>query len=443
MRIQRSIIRLLLSGVIVLSVSSIGHAQSVDETLEPYRMLRSLQFVQDTVVRGDHSAAEMQRFMLSTIDERLRTADPKVFQDPRNVDAALIYAMSGGNPATLEFLVARDIDGNFDNRVSDVLRKYLSGKGTLIAKSLADIATEYKSEEIGPYLALVAGNVTLTRDPAAALKFYDWARLTAPGTIVEEAALRRSLAVAVDAKIVDKASLYANSYARRFLYSPYASQFADLFVRFVVEHYDVLKPEDIEATLGYMDTDRRREVYLRIAREAAIAGRKPLATMAAEQAKLLSGSEEGADALARLYATMVRVPTENVSAAMEALMQVPEEVLSPRDRALRQAAETIAKEVLREPEPVSSPAVASEAAPDVSAEAQSAAIDPDLQDPFAQPASAPEPVAAPDADTQPASADPALAPPQQAEIDPELRSFVESGRSKLDAIDDLLNQEGP
>ena len=29
------------------------------------------------------------------------------------------------------------------------------------------------------------------------------------------------------------------------------------------------------------------------------------------------------------------------------------------------------------------------------------------------------------------------------EIDPELRSFVDSGRSKLDAIDDLLQKEGP
>lgn len=443
MVIRRLTLRLLLSGLIVFSVGSFGHAQSVDETLEPYRMLRSLQFVQDTVVRGDHSAAEMQRFMLGTIDERLRTADPKVFQDPRNVDAALIYAMSGGNPATLEFLVARDIDGNFDNRVSDALRKYLSGKGTLIAKTLGDVATEYKNEKIGPYLALVAGNVTLTTDPVAALKFYDWARLTAPGTIVEEAALRRSLAVAVDAKNVEKASLYANGYARRFLYSPYASQFADLFVRFVVEHYDVLKPDDIEATLGYMDTDRRREVYLRIAREAAIAGRKPLATMAAEQAKLLSGTEEGADALAKLYGSLVKVPTENVDDAMATLMQVPEEALSPRDRALRRAAETVAKEVLRKPEPVPATQMPPAEVSDDSASVAPAAIDPDLQDPFAQPAAATEPVAAPDADVQPAYADAAAPAAQQAEIDPELRSFVESGRSKLDAIDDLLNKEGP
>lgn len=59
-------------------------------------MLRSLQFVQDSVVRGDHSAADMQRFLLTRIDKRLRTAAPSDFEDPRNVDAALIYTMSGG-----------------------------------------------------------------------------------------------------------------------------------------------------------------------------------------------------------------------------------------------------------------------------------------------------------------------------------------------------------
>lgn len=446
MHLRRLSFSLMLSALAALPAGTRSHAQTADETLDPYRMLRSLQFVQDTVVRGDHSAADMQRFMLGTIDERLRTADPKIFQDPRNVDAALIYAMSGGNPATLEYLVARDVDGNFDNRVSDALRKYLSGKGTLIAKSLGDIASEYKNAKIGPYLALVAGNVTLTKDPAAALKFYDWARLTAPGTIVEEAALRRSLAVAVDAKIVDKASLYANGYARRFLYSPYASQFADLFVRFVVEHYEVLKPEDIEATLGYMDSDRRREVYLRVAREAAIAGRKELATMAAEQAKLLSGTEEGADALAKLYGSLVGVPTENVDDAMAELMKIPEEALSPRDRALRQAAETVAKEVLRKPEPVPQP----QTPPTVATEAaQAATSDPDLQDPFAQPGSqagtAPVPTApsTPQAAVEPAAANAAAPAAEQADIDPELRTFVDSGRSKLDAIDDLLSKEGP
>jgi chemotaxis protein MotC len=444
MAIRRFSLSLLACAAAALTGGLSAHAQNVDDTIEPYRMLRSLQFVQDTVVRGDHSAAEMQRFMLGAIDQRLRTADPSVFEDPRNVDAALIYAMSGGNPATLEFLVARDVDGNFDNRIADALRKYLSGKGTLIAKTLGDMVTEYKNEDIAPYLALVAGNVTIAKDPVGSLKFYDWARLTAPGTIVEEAALRRSLAVAVDAKIVDKASGYANRYARRFLYSPYASQFADLFVRFVVEHYDVLKPEDIEATLGYMDVDRRREVYLRIARQAAIAGRRDLAVMAADQAKVLSGDGAETDALAKLYGSLAGVPTENVDDAMAALMQIPEAALSPKDRALRQAAEAVAKEVLRKPQVPVPPPEGQVANPGAgsAAEAGLAQSDPELQDPLAAPPPAPAALAG-TADTPAATVQPAAAGAQSPEIDPDLRTFVDAGRSKLDAIDDLLKKEGP
>ncbi|MFN6943099.1 MAG: hypothetical protein ACK4OG_14030 [Parvibaculum sp.] len=207
-----------------------------------------------------------------------------------------------------------------------------------------------------------------------------------------------------------------------------------------MEHYDALKPTDIEATLGYMDADRRREVYLRIAREAAIAGRKQLATMAAEQAKLLSGTEEGADALAKLYGSLVRVPTENVDDAMAALMQVPEDMLSPRDRALRRAAETIAKEVLRKPEPAQRSQTPPAESVSIENPAQSAVSDPDLQDPFAQPV--PTPVAQTQP-AQPAASAAATLPAEQTEIDPELRSFVDSGRSKLDAIDDLLQKEGP
>ncbi|MGG2474968.1 chemotaxis protein MotC, partial [Rhizobium sp. BR5] len=166
------------------SEPSEAFSQSQDN-LMPYAMLRSLQFVQDSVAMGDHSASEMQRFLLQTIDERLKSAPSAIFKDPRNVDAALIYAMSGGNPATLELLVARDVDGNFDSRVADILRKYLSGKGTLVAQGIAAMVPEYRGKRIGAYLALIGGNVTIPRDPLAALGFYDIARLEAPGTIVE------------------------------------------------------------------------------------------------------------------------------------------------------------------------------------------------------------------------------------------------------------------
>lgn len=451
----------LLAGCTVALMGSLPARGQSAESIEPYRMLRSLQFVQDSVVRGDHSAADMQRFMLSTIDKRLREVDPEVFSDPRNIDAALIYAMSGGNPQTLEYLIARDINGHFDTRVADALRKYLSGKGTLVAKTMGEILAEYKGTEIGPYLALVAGNVTISLDPAAALKHYDWARLTAPGTIVEEAALRRSLAISVEAGLLKEASRYANSYARRFLYSPYASQFADLFVELVVANPKAIDPADIDATLFYMDKDRRREVYLRMARRAAILGHSELALMASEQAKRLSGEAAADDAMAKLYGTLVKVPTEGVSDAMAVLNTIPPEALSARDKALRQAAELVAKEVLRKPEPaapeVMGPVVPASATP---ADAEMATADPELQDPFAPvpeaeapPATSEPPPAnatpvaaegeAAEAAEAPATAD---ATPEQAtesKMDPQLETFLETGRSKLNAIDDLLKEEDP
>ena len=432
-------LHLLVPALSLLGLAWTGAARAEDMNgVEPYKLLRSLQFVQDSVVLGDHSAAEMQRFMLETIDQRLREADSAIFEEPRNVDATLIYAMSGGNPATLEFLVARDIDGNFDSRVTDSLRKYLSGKGTLIAKSLGDMVTEYRDTKIAPYLALIAGNVMIPRDPVQALKFYDWARLTAPGTIVEEAALRRSLAIAVDEGMVDKAGAYANRYARRFLHSPYASQFADLFVQLVVEHSEAFDQAAIEGTLVYMDADRQHEVYLRIARQAAIKGRNELARQAAEKAKLLSGTGEGADALAKLYGGLAGIPTNEVSAAIAAIAAIPDEILSPSDRALRDAAAAIAEEVVRKPE-----ANSQAQAPEPIVAIQNDASVADVSSPEAPASDEQQDPTAPAPDMQ--SASPKTAEADAAgskDQDPEFRTFVDTGRSKLDAIDDLLKQEG-
>lgn len=432
-------LHLLVPALSLLGLAWTGAARAEDMNgVEPYKLLRSLQFVQDSVVLGDHSAAEMQRFMLETIDQRLREADSAIFEEPRNVDATLIYAMSGGNPATLEFLVARDIDGNFDSRVTDSLRKYLSGKGTLIAKSLGDMVTEYRDTKIAPYLALIAGNVMIPRDPVQALKFYDWARLTAPGTIVEEAALRRSLAIAVDEGMVDKAGAYANRYARRFLHSPYASQFADLFVQLVVEHSEAFDQAAIEGTLVYMDADRQHEVYLRIARQAAIKGRNELARQAAEKAKLLSGTGEGADALAKLYGGLAGIPTNEVSAAIAAIAAIPDEILSPSDRALRDAAAAIAEEVVRKPE-----ANSQAQAPEPTVAIQNDASVADVSSPEAPASDEQQDPTAPAPEMQ--SASPKTAEADAAgsrDQDPEFRTFVDTGRSKLDAIDDLLKQEG-
>ncbi len=424
---------LFLTGMLMASVAPARAGE--EEELAPYKMLRSMQFVQDSVVQGDHSAGEMQRYLLGAIDKRLRSVDSSVFDDPRNVDATLIYAMSGGNPATLEYLVARDVQGYFDNRVAEVLRKYLNGKGQMASKTLGEMAKEYADKPIGPYLALIAGNTLMNSKPEEALKMYNWARLIAPGTIVEESALRRSLSIAVNAGLVPEGLKYSSLYARRFLHSPYASQFADLFVALAVDNFHVIGNDRIRDIADSMEPDRRQAIYLRIARQATIAGETELARMAADEAaKIKSPEAKGRDVLAGFYGGLAGVSSEDIRKVAEGLDMVPDSALSPRDLKLREAARAVAQEVLRAPDAAS----LTQESPNISVSGNNSidenaaghdAPTPGQEDPLAAPTQAAD-AAAPSADTaQTASPDPAIDP------------IVTSARSKLGEIDKLLEKD--
>lgn len=425
--------RLRLTLLLALGFCMPGLLRAEDqENLPPYKMLRSLQFVQDSVVLGDHSAGEMQGFMLTALDTRLRNAEQSVFDDARNVDAAMIYEMSGGDPTTLEFLMTHDTAGDFDNRVADVLRKYLSGKGLLVVKTLAETATEYRDTKIGPYLSLLAGNVMSAKQPKAALNFYDWARLTAPGTNVEEAALRRSVSLATEDGMVPQALGYSQRYARRFLHSPYASQFADLFVDLAVSYDKDIGRDDLVGVLAFMDQPRQREIYLRIARSATIAGKLDLAAYAASRARDTSGNDTGAvQSLASFYGGVASISTPDVGVALRNINRIPESELDARDRALRRAATTVAQAVLQPPDQASLTQGS-----DLSYEANTERDVADAQiDAGARAFDA--------AGVQNASAAREEKPPTAAEQDAgsSFTSFVSASRAKLDAVDGLLKQE--
>ncbi|NKM21705.1 chemotaxis protein [Rhizobium laguerreae] len=413
-------------GLAMLSPAA-ANAQDPDD-LAPYKMLRSLQFVQDSVVTGDHSAGEMQRFMLGTIDTRLRTVEPSIFDDDRNVDAALIYTMSGGNPQTLEYLIAHDVNGYFDNRVTDVLRKYLSGKGLLVAKTLQETAREYRDKKIGPYLALIGGNVLIATKPTDALDLYDQARLAAPGTIVEEAALRRSLAICVDKGMLDRGMAYSQRYVRRFLHSPYASQFADLFVTLVVGHDHDVKPQDVIDILSFMDAPRQREVYLRIARAAAISGKPELARMAVGRVQSLGGTDNAFGPLADFYGGMAGLPTEDIDQAAKNVSGIDGNALSRRDQALQKAARSVAEQILRAPDPASLTQASNPNTDHQEITSEKAAA---IATQPGAPGALPEPVPGGVASTG-----------QSQDTDPSFNAFVTTNRSKLDEIDGLLAQEG-
>ncbi|HEV7253107.1 MAG TPA: chemotaxis protein MotC [Mesorhizobium sp.] len=331
-----------------LAGSALAPPPGAAEGLQPSQLVRSLQLVQDRIAGGDHAALAMQRKLLELADERLRESDGALLAEPKEWEAALIYAMSGGNPATIEALMPDLVAGEGREDLTLGVFNNLRGAQAPAREALKTVDPLAFSPELGAYLSLVKGSLLAGLDAQAALALLDQARVLAPGTLVEEAALRRSVALAAEVGDRERFLRASAQYARRFLFSPYASQFADDFVSGVVALREGLDLQEVaDATLP-MDAERREVIFLRIARRAGVEHAVALAAFAAQQAKGGSGANK---ARAALYAALPAVASAEFPAALARLEGIDVSELTQDDRALLEAAKRVARGLGSEPGP--------------------------------------------------------------------------------------------
>lgn len=347
-------------GVLALLALGAGpaHAEDMGAGLQPYQMVRSLQLVQDRIADGDHAALPMQRKLLEMIDVRFRGAGEESFTDRRNVHALMIYAMSGGNPATVADVLKRlDVDETDRQAAAGVLG-YILGDVAQARTAMASIDPNRQPVDVGAFLFLVKGSVVAGENASAGLEMLDQARLLSPGTLIEEAALRRSVTLAINVKQVARFFSTSEQYARRYLRSPYASQFAEAFVSGLIalrsEGYELARVEEV---VSWMTREQARTVYLRLARRGAIEVDTELLNFASRKASELAGdTPEDRDMRSELYSSISNVTSETVEDVLARLRSLDQSRLSESDRALLRAAKAIAEEVVapvalsREPE---------------------------------------------------------------------------------------------
>ncbi|TPK44324.1 chemotaxis protein MotC [Mesorhizobium sp. B2-5-4] len=349
-----------LMGLLLLATAypSAGFAQ---DTLQPYQLVRSLQLVQDRIAAGDHAAMPMQAKLLEMTDARLRAADAEDFKDPRNFRALLVYGMSGGNPVTVEAAVSRAASDPRNLAMAKGVIDYLNGRPGEAIEALRPIDPMALPGDLGAFLALVKGSLLATDQPATALTLFDEAKLLSPGTLVEEAALRRSVGIAVTQGDAARFALASTQYVERYLYSPYASQFADSFVSGVIALHMSISQDKLADITSMMDPEREKVIYLRIARRAAIDGMSDLSAFASARAEQgRDGNTNQGDPRALLYSSLSTVTSDTIEDVRAKLGKIDRSRLSDGDRALLDAAQTIAGEVVAPPAspPAANPAPA-------------------------------------------------------------------------------------
>jgi chemotaxis protein MotC len=355
-------------AAMLATAATTGTARAEAAALEPYQMVRSLQLVQDRVAIGDHAALPIQRKLLEMIDARIRRADPQTLGQTANLRALLIYAMSGGNPETFRDAVDRMELPEADSRLAVAVMSYLHGASRAAEAALKPIDPMAQPRELASFLALIKGSVISLEDPSGALKLLDKARLLSPGTLVEEAALRRSIALAATVGDAARFAHACDQYVRAYLRSPYASQFADALVNGIITLHKSIDRPAIDATIALMSMEQRKVVYLRIARRAAIEGLVELSNYAAERAEAVKPpSSPAEDPRVLLYTSLTTVTTEPMEIIRDKLGRIDRSSLSAGDRELLDALTAMTEEIsaapTTRPEPQRDPAPPSAEAP--------------------------------------------------------------------------------
>ncbi|SNS53959.1 MULTISPECIES: chemotaxis protein [unclassified Tardiphaga] len=318
-----------------------AHAQPADDQMrEPYQMVRSLQMLQDQIARGDLDAHNSQPALLKRLGENFLKADAAVWKEPRNSRAAVTFLLSGGSPQVVASLRSRNVL-NIDEAIVDGAIAYVEGRTDEAKSKLANIKPRSLPAALGAEIALVQSALVAQDDLKVAIALLDEVRLMMPGTLVEEAALRREIFIVGQDDDFDKFEALAVRYFRRYRHSIYAGNFRQRFALSVARFSFVQRPDRfprLVAVLDHLDRASQRALYLLIARTALVRGKTEMTVLAADRVFALSDDDSAERVRARLYRAAARVATSAHSTAIAELEQIDKAKLSERDVELQTAA---------------------------------------------------------------------------------------------------------
>ncbi|TCR63644.1 chemotaxis protein [Bosea sp. BK604] len=350
--------------VLLASVLCLSAAPALAETSEapaaaaaqpqPFQLVRTLQSLQNQAAQGNRAAHAAQRNLLREIEAPLAGASPVTWNDPRNTRAAVLYVLSGGQPGILNELLKQGEPVGLPQGLAQGALAYVLGDSDKARALLMPLDPASLSDALGGQLALVQANLVARTDQKRALQLLDQARLLAPGTLVEEASLRRAIFIAGEISDLERLERATSQYLRRFENSVYAESFRQSFaaalVRFDVGR-DPAKFPQLVATMRAFDGEQQRSVFLIVARNALIRGRFEQARRAAEEAVKLSGADQEAASRAALYLAASRVASDREETALGSLKAIDAAKLPAADKPILDTALRVATRITDWPAP--------------------------------------------------------------------------------------------
>ena len=326
-----------ISQVLLVIGALLGAARASDRERTIADMMSDLQRLQVMMAQGDKSAYGKQLDRLRAIGEAIGAARPESWKDKSETDAAVTFVLSGGQPRPIARLLESGAVPKSEDGLMRGALAYASGRELEADKLLEGVDARTVSLRLGGQLAYAQSVLKTTRDPKRAIELLDLARILAPGSLIEEAALRREILITGDQHDGDRVIFLARQYVTRFPHSIYADNFIQGLATTGVKYGlvdDLPNLGKFEALLTLVSADQRRIFLLTVAREQTLNGKFEVAGAAAEEALLELAPGSADEARARLYEASAQIVSPNFKAGVENLRSIDRSRLSRADQQL-------------------------------------------------------------------------------------------------------------
>lgn len=255
-------------------------------------LVRDLNAIQNRMAVGDPVAREQAAKQFDAIEKQIETVDPASWSDQRNVYAVVVYLLCGGAPSKLREILGAKFVNEKLSPLLGVSLEYAEGQDSGLPKGLLNFDARQFQRMLGGHLALVQGGSLIGQDNARAISLLDLARLLMPGSLVEEAALRREIAILDPVRDVDKLGLLSMRYVSKYVNSPFAASFWDVVRNATSGDAGFLsRSSRFSAVFERAPQAERLSFYLALSRQALYVGQFGEATKAIVKAE--SAATEG------------------------------------------------------------------------------------------------------------------------------------------------------
>jgi chemotaxis protein MotC len=311
-------------------------------------LVDELRGIQLRIAQGDKAAYPAQLSQLKTIGAAIATTIPETWKTKREADSLVSYILSGGSLANVEPLLKGDALIESERSLARGALAYVTNHETNAITLLKEADLTTLDARLAGEVAFARSVLETKRDAKAAVDLLDWARLVEPGGLVEEAALRREIALLADAKDMSRLTVLTRQYVSRFAASLYAPDFLRDLAGAIARLGLVDDPADyklLSSAVAALPPDSRREFLLNLAKSGVISARFVAAASAATEALESSKADSPEAMRARLYLAASRLFSDAYDAAIADLKTLSVSELDRTDASLLTAARKVAVEL--------------------------------------------------------------------------------------------------